>query len=524
MSAHFSFNAPVFNGIVLSSESTVVGYASIIQKLNLEIPFPDQIAVISSKALIKSNDEDRLIIHSKSYQPEDDQKVNEIEALYKHLVFALKYEGVNLLVISALTRHYDMKQLGEMINIEPTGRYSRRLWFLIEWVLKKELPGIQSISKTKKSYVNAVDEKLQYGIKGEKSPRHLVINNLPGVQEFCPLVRKTSVLERYHKADLSNKKSTYLHGIRKDLLLRASAFLLLKDSKASFTIEGESPKSKRAALWGNVIGQAGTRDLSHSELHRLQQQVIENPRFLAMGYRTKGGFVGEHDRQAGTPLPEHISAKHEDLEILMQGFIDTAGILTKSNIDGVIAATIISFGFVFIHPFEDGNGRIHRYLIHHVLSQKEFSQQGVIFPVSASILNQIDTYRKVLEHYSHPLLSLIDWEGTKDHNVKVLNDTIDFYKFYDATKQAEFLYDCVNETIDTIIPEEVEYLRRFEEFKSYLDDHFEMPDRLVNLLVRFLDQADGKLSKRAKENEFDSLAEDEVKNIEKVYAEVFINQ
>lgn len=107
----------------------------------------------------------------------------------------------------------------------------------------------------------------------------------------------------------------------------------------------------------------------------------------------------------------------------------------------MLAAAIIAFGFVFIHPFEDGNGRIHRYLIHHTLAKKHFSQQGIIFPVSASILNHIDVYRIVLEQYSHPLLDFIEWKETKDHNIEVLNETIDFYRYFDATLQAEFLYD-----------------------------------------------------------------------------------
>jgi Fic family protein len=61
------------------------------------------------------------------------------------------------------------------------------------------------------------------------------------------------------------------------------------------------------------------------------------------------------------------------------------------------AAAAIAFGFVFIHPFVDGNGRLHRYIIHHVLAKKEFTKQGVIFPVSASILDHINDYKTVLE-------------------------------------------------------------------------------------------------------------------------------
>ncbi len=64
---------------------------------------------------------------------------------------------------------------------------------------------------------------------------------------------------------------------------------------------------------------------------------------------------------------------------------------------------------------------------------------------------------------------------------------MDFYRYFDATKQAEFLYDCVHDTIQNIIPEEINYLIQYDEFKRYLDDEFEMPDHTVALLVKFLE-------------------------------------
>jgi len=317
------------------------------------------------------------------------------------------------------------------------------------------------------------------------------------------------------------QKNSYLKGIRKDILQRASAFLLLKDSKASFNIEGESPKSKRAARWGQAIGQAGANDLSKEELIRLQQIVIENSRFINMGFRKTEGFVGEHDRLTGEPIPEHIAAKWQDIEQLTDGWIKTNELLLKSSIDAVLAATVIAFGFVFIHPFQDGNGRIHRYLIHHLLAKKQFAQQGIIFPVSSSILDHINDYRRVLESYSHPLLEFIEWKETKDHNVEIINDTLIYYRFFDATEQAEFLYDCVNDTIKNIIPNEVSYLTKYDAFKRFLDDDFEMPDKMIALLVQFLEQNNGHLSKRARENEFISLTDEESEIIEREYRKIF---
>ena len=69
-----------------------------------------------------------------------------------------------------------------------------------------------------------IDEKLQYAIKGIKSSRHRIINNLPGTADFCPLIYKTEILEQYINSNLSKRKRTYLKTIGADVLQRASAF------------------------------------------------------------------------------------------------------------------------------------------------------------------------------------------------------------------------------------------------------------------------------------------------------------
>ena len=516
-STHFSHNALVFHGRNIPEEGFIVGYAAIINGLSLQLPIPKPIALVCNQN--KKYQTDEWQVFPKSYSPYDNEQLSEIDALYRHLVFALKYEGVNLLFFKFLTKHYTINQLTELVNIKPTGQYSRKIWFLLEWITGIPLPEKEDLLK--KSYVPLLDDKLQYTIKGIKSSRHLIINNLTGTQDFCPLIRKTPKLEEYIAADLAHQKNTYFQSIHKDILQRASAFLLLKDSKASFSIEGESPKNLRAARWGQAIGQAGMNDLSKTELLRLQQVVIANTRFIDMGFRQKGGFVGEHDRTTGEPIPDYISSHWKDLDQLVDGLMATSKQLLGSETDAVIAAAIIAFGFVFIHPFEDGNGRIHRYLIHHMLAKKRFSQQGIIFPVSASILDHIDDYRKVLESYSHPLLDFIEWKETKDHNVEGLNETIDYYRYFDATKQAEFLYDCVLDTIERIIPDEINYLTYYDQFKRYLEDEFDMPDKLVALIVRFLEQNEGRLSKRARNKEFGALTNKEVVEIEDNYNTIF---
>ncbi len=508
-SVQFSYEATIFHGRTIPEEGSIVGYAALINSFELEVPIPGIISLISKKNRKYTTAE--WNVFTPKHAPED--------TLYKHLIFALKYEGINLLFFKKLFLKLSTKKVYELLQIEPTGNYTRKLWFLYEWLLQKELQIPDANIKIK--YTPLLDEKLQYTALGENSTRHRIINNLPGVPGFCPLIFKTQKLIAYTERYQSAQKEVFIKNMHADVLQRASAFLLIKDSKASFSIEGENPGNNRAIRWGKALGQAGSKPLIIEELLRLQQIVIENSRFTHMGFREEGGFVGEHDRQTGEPIPEHISAKPEDVTPLINGLILTGEKLENSEFNPVLAAAIVAFGFVFIHPFEDGNGRIHRYLIHHILAKMKFAPQGIVFPVSAAILNRIEDYRKVLESYSHPLLDFIDWKQTENNNVKVLNETADYYRYFDATKQAEFLYDCVKETIEFIIPNEVSYLVKYDEMKRFLDDQFEMPDKLVATLIRFLEQNEGLFSLRAKNKELKNLNQKEQTEIEKKFKEIF---
>jgi hypothetical protein len=502
---YFSHKISIFHGIKAPEEGMLVGYGALIEAYSLAIPLPDNLVLISTKNRKYTTDQWQVL--TPRHQPKD--------TLYDQLVFALKYEGVNLIFFKKLFEQLTEEAISNLVQIEPQGQYSRRIWFLYEWLMSKKLP---ILDLDKGNFVLLIDEDLQYAsIVTINSTRHRVKNNLPGTVDFCPLIKKTKKLEAYLAKNTTENINKIIKGIHKDVLLRTSSFLMLKDSKASFNIEGENPTQTRAFRWGKAIGQAGNKPLSKEELYRLQQIVIEKSKFVSMGYRTKGGFVGEHDRITGEPIPEHISARWEDVESLMSGLISASEQMEKIGFHPILTATKIAFGFVFIHPFVDGNGRLHRYLIHHLLSAMKFSPQGMIFPVSAAILERMEDYAKVLESYSHPLLEFVEWEKTNDNNVKILNETADYYRYFDATKQAEFLCECIDTTIHKIIPTEAAYLQKYDAMKLWLDNAYEMPDNIVALLIRFLEQNNGSLSKRAKEKDFGLLTEEEVGEIEKKY-------
>ncbi len=499
----------IFHGFTTLEEGAcLAGYSALIQAHDLKVPMPDHLCAIGTKH--KKYDYERWHIFTPRHRPED--------TLYGHLTFALKYEGIDLALLNALFQTIEARDVERIIRSEPTGMYSRKLWFLWEWLHEEKLD-IEDARAG--NFVPLVNSKLQYEGKSYPSKRHRVRNNLPGTRNFCPLIRKTKKLEQFIGKQLSETAVENIGQTHPDLLSRAAAFLLLKDSKASYTIEGETPPHSRIERWGRIIGEAGQRKLSIAELEHLQQIVISDNRFIKPGLRMEGGFVGEHDRSSGMPMPDHISARPDDLKALMNGLIETYELLCKEDFGAVQMAVLIAFGFVFIHPFEDGNGRIHRYLFHHVLAENGFVPKGLIFPVSAVILERIDEYRKILEHFSKPRLDLIEWRPTEKNNVEVLNETIDLYRYFDATKQAEFFFECVEETVNKTLPDEVEYLKKYDLLNEFIKNYIDMPDKLVDLLMRFLAQNGGKLSKRAREKEFEKLTDREIQAIEQKYAEIF---
>lgn len=498
-----------FQGRPFPQPGKLAGYAALIRQYKLnKVALPPQLAITSERHIKASTDQ--WLILTTRHAPED--------TLAGHLTFALKWEGVQLGVLAALFRATGPEPIRRLVEATPTGAYARRVWFLYEWLTGSELD-VPPLGKVKA--VPVIDPELQYGIEnGEPAARQKVINNLPGTITFCPLVRRTVKLEQFRKSELARQARDILGKTHPDILARAAAFLLLSDSKSSFQIEGEQPPAQRIARWGRVIAEAGQVQLSRAELERLQKIVIGDTRFVHVGLRTEGGFVGVHDRTTGEPIPDHISARPEDLPSLVDGLPALKKRSLAGGVDPVIAAAVVAFGFVYIHPFEDGNGRLHRWLIHHVLAKGGFNPPGLAFPISAVILRRIDEYRRVLESYSRPLLDLIEWRPTLDGNVEVLNETADFYRYFDATAHAEFLFDCVEETVKRDLPNEVRYLEAYDGFVNQVESFFEMPKKKLDLLWRFLEQNGGKLSTRARGKEYALLSDEEAGVIERAYASV----
>ncbi len=237
-------------------------------------------------------------------------------SLEGHLTFALKYEGLDLAVLKRLFAATGPSPVAALVRAKPTGSCARRSWFLYEWLTgtRLDLPDAD-----RGVYALIVDPDLQFAARAETSSRYRVKNNLPGTPAFCPMVHRTETLNRFIATDLCSHAQDAAAAVPSEMLSRTAAFLLLKESRASFAIEVEHPPPDRIQRWGRALGQAGQRPIDLDEFLRLQSIVIGDARFVSLGLRREGGFVGVHDLESGMPIPDHLGARQEDLAGLVDG-------------------------------------------------------------------------------------------------------------------------------------------------------------------------------------------------------------
>ena len=502
-------SARLFQEKLMPKGSSLAGYAALVSEFGVEAPIRTPSCVSEGYIHGSERIEDPWRIYDKRYLSE-----NTVEA---QLTFALKNEPLDLLALKRVLESVPQTVLESYILSAPSGVSTRRAWFFFETFTGKRLniPDAPNITA-----IDALDPKWYFTKPPIMSKRHKVRDNLLGTQRFCPVIRRTDALTNFVDSQLAGRALEIVGRVSTALVARAASFLLLADSQASFQIEGERPPRSRLERWGRAVMQAGKHPLSLEELVRLHNILIDDTRFTQAGLRTEGVFLGERTTD-GEPIPEFIGARPDNIRDLVEGLIETSTVMREAGLDAVLQAAATAFGFVYVHPFEDGNGRLHRCLIHHVLSERRFTPPGVLFPVSTAMLEWIDQYKVVLQAHSSPLMQFIDWIPTNRGNVEVLNDTADLYRYFDCTDEAEFLYKCVERTVRSDLPREIDYLRRRDKALSSVMNVVEMPDRKAEDFVMFVRQNGGKLSNRRRKDDFAALTQDEIERLEEIVQEAF---
>ena len=499
----------IFQERAVLAGTRLAGWAALVQAFAISAPVRRPSCVSEQYVSGSRREAGAWIVFDKRYWLGD--------SFADHLTFALRHEDIDLLILRRVFEAVPQAEVEALVRAAPTGIPVRRAWYLYEILTGRTL---EVNDAPRAVAVDLLDPKAYFTGKPRLSKRHRVRDNLLGTGRFSPVIRRTNTLEQILKLDLAAKARETVGHTGGHLVARAASFMLLADSRASFEIEGERPPRNRLERWGRAILQAGKNRLTLNEIIRLHGVLIEDTRFVRAGLRSDGVFLGERDH-TGDPLPEFIGARPADMDDLMSGLLEANDRMRDDGLDPVLQAAASAFGFVYVHPFEDGNGRLHRCLIHHVLAERKFTPPGMVFPVSSVMLDRIDDYRTTLERHSGPLMPFIEWRPTPERNVEVLNETADLYRYFDCTDAAEFLYACVRRTVEDDLPREIDYLRRHDEAIRRIMDAVEMPDRVAGNLVMVIRQNQGTLSRKRREGEFNKLRDDEVVLIEGIVRDAF---
>jgi hypothetical protein len=382
--------ARTFQEKTVPADTKLAGWAALVQTFGVQAPVRRPSAVAGQHVKASRREERGWIVFDKRYWPG--------ESFGEQLGFALRHENLDLLVLKRLFVAVPQDTVIEFVRSAPTGAPNRRAWFLYEFLTGQtlDIPDAAEVS-----FTDLLDSRLYFTAAPRLSRRHKVRDNLLGTPAFCPVIRKTQALVDFGSRALGTKANDVIGRTGASVVVRAASFLLLADSRASFEIEGEKPPRSRLERWGRAVLQAGKNPLTIDEILRLHIVLIEDTRFTRAGLRPDGVFLGERDHE-GDPLPEFIGARSQDLRPLLQGLIAANERMREGEIDSVLQAAATAFGFVYVHPFQDGNGRLHRCLIHHVLAERKFTPPGMVFPVSPVMLDQIDAYRDTLRRHSAP--------------------------------------------------------------------------------------------------------------------------
>ena len=415
-----------------------------------------------------------------------------------HFEFGLKYERLNFEFFSRVFERVDPLEIIRWVKDAPTGGYARRTAFFYEWFTGKTLDAPDTASNV--GYVDAIDSDFYLtAARPTNVRRWKVRENLPGPRSYCPLVYLGPKNQRNWiydvRAGVERLNTTY----GADLLLRSAVWLTLKESRASFAIEREQGQNDRVQRFAAAIGDLSGRmeaPLSDDGLHELQSAILGSA-VLRLGIRQSPVFVGQSSLQG--QVVHYIAPMPTVVQGMLQGLREFE---SRTRGEGAVARTAaVSFAFVYLHPLSDGNGRVHRFLLNHLLAADGVVPDNLIIPVSATIAESPAGragYDRVLESFSKPLMrryegqydfatSQVYPDGiTSDFHFAAEQDALHAWRYPDLTAHVRYLSELLHTTVEHEMAREAATLRDNDASREAIKQLVEMPDADADRIIASL--------------------------------------
>lgn len=414
-------------------------------------------------------------------------------SLLHQALFALKHEGVRLdLLVSAL-RRIPPAELVAWVRATPNSIYGRKLGHLWERLHQQRLSGLADPGVAS-AYAPLFDPAQYFVGPTQRDARWRIEFNGLGDMYFCPVVRKTPALMALIEKDILGQAQAFAQSVGQAMLERALNWAYLSETEGSFAIEGEAPTADKATLFSALLRRAHEqRPLTEELLVELQNAAISNPFDKAVQFRTEQNRL-QRDVPGAVGVTYVPPAPELAVE-LMDGLMRLAN-HPPATLDPLVHAAMVSFAFVFIHPFMDGNGRLSRFLMHHCLGQSGRLPPQFLLPISVAMKKHEDEYLQALTTFSKPARQLcqVTWAGDEHYSYEWAPEADTWFRYMDLTDQVTFALAMAEASLDTHMRQEVDFLGLFDKVKRHINERHDLRGSDLATLIVTIFQNGGTLS------------------------------
>lgn len=395
-----------------------------------------------------------------------------------HLQFALKHEGVELQILAEAIVQLDPGHLLTALRKTPGGRYLQAIaWLWESWTGHT----LQDLPAPTGARMPLFDPARYITGPVQRSARWRVDFNGLGSLDYCATVERTPAIEAALHADLLSQVHAFLDTLPREVRDRTLGWAYLDETRHSFAIERETPDEDRKRAFVQLLKQAHQRiPLSEDYLVDLQSSVVRNPFDRAAGFRTTQNWLGQGGR--GARAVSYLPPPPELARELMRSLMELAN--RRIEVDPLVMASIVSFGFVYLHPFMDGNGRLSRFLFHHSLCRSGRLADGLLLPVSVAMHKHEADYAIALRSYSSPLRERwqVSWLDQDQFEFRFKGPPA-LYRYWNATEAVEFCLRMASHALEIELRQESAYILRYDHIERAVRTRFELRGSDLALLI-----------------------------------------
>ncbi|MFM2075131.1 MAG: hypothetical protein RJB34_1436 [Pseudomonadota bacterium] len=464
--------------------NNALGYAWIQAELNAPDFLASQQARLAQVSSLQRLPEGALLVPAR-WAP--------AQSWVQQALFALKHEGVRLDYLAAALRWVDEADMRATFLATPNGAYVRKLCFLWEAFHQRPIAGLDEPAISA-PYVKMFDPDAYLTGVTRRNPRWRVDFNGLGDWAFCPVVRKTDALQQALSGRVLSHASEFAQSIGQKMLDRALSWAYLSETEGSFAIEGEAPTQDKTALFARLLQRAhDQRPLTEDYLVDLQNATVSNPYDKAVQFRTEQNRL--QSSALGAAGVTYVPPEPE-LAAELMGHLMVLANERPSGMDALAHAAAVSFAFVFIHPFMDGNGRLSRFLIHHCLGQSGQLPAGFLLPISVAMKKHEDQYLQALTAFSKPARSLctVTWAGDDLYSYQWQVDADLWFRYMDLTEGVVFTLDMAQTALNLHLRQEVSFLNVFDAVSARINAQYDLRGSDLATLIVTAYQNGGRLS------------------------------